>query len=198
MRERVDGEIEFARLGAKARRDHPHHRRHKDFADQDESEQRREQHGERLLGEVAHRRLAAIAQRAGGQRHEGGAESAFGEQAAEQVGQALRDEKRIGDRPGAEDRRGQDVADEARGRGSPAYRSRPWRPNGAKPCRLGVEEKCGQGNARGSRTLPASRSAFPRIAMTLSGCDCGRRSDDAISLPTMRIGRGTWRRPGSV
>ena len=50
---------------------------------------------------------------AGEERHEGGAERAFGEEAAEQVGQAQRDEERVGHRPGAEERRGQHVADEA-------------------------------------------------------------------------------------
>ncbi len=90
-----------------------HHPGHEDFADEDKAEQHREQHGEGFLGKFAHRRLAALGERARGQRHEGGAEGAFGEQAAEQIGQALGDEERVGHRPGAEDRRGQDVADEA-------------------------------------------------------------------------------------
>ncbi len=108
-----DDERELAGRGIKPGRDHPHHRRHEDFAEEDKAEQHREQDGKGFLGKVAHRRLAAFGQRPRGQRHEGGAEGAFGEQAAEQVGQPLRDEERVGHRSRPEDRRGQDVADEA-------------------------------------------------------------------------------------
>ena len=66
------------------------------------SEQRREQHRERILGKGAGGVLAVLGHGAGEQRHEGGAEGALGEQAAEQVRQALRDEERVRHRPGAE------------------------------------------------------------------------------------------------
>ena len=46
-------------------------------------------------------------------RHEGGVERTLGEDRAEMIGQPQRDEERVGDRPGAEDRRQHDVAREA-------------------------------------------------------------------------------------
>ena len=57
--------------------------------------------------------FAALGQRPVRQRHKGGAERALGEQAAEQIGQALGDEKSVRHRSRAEHRRGQDIAGEA-------------------------------------------------------------------------------------
>ena len=60
------------------------------------------------------RGIAALAlQLAREQRHEGGGEGAFREQAAEQVGQLERHDERVGDRPRAQHRRQDDVAHEA-------------------------------------------------------------------------------------
>ena len=46
-------------------------------------------------------------------RHEGGVEGALGEDRAEMIGQPKRDEERVRDRPGAQDRRQHDVARKA-------------------------------------------------------------------------------------
>ena len=46
-------------------------------------------------------------------RHEGGIEGAFGKDGAKMIGQPERDEERVGDRAGAEDRRQHDVAHKA-------------------------------------------------------------------------------------
>ena len=113
-----DDEVELAGLAAEAGSDHRHDPRHEDLAEQHERQQHREQDREGLLCEGAHAWPAALGQRARGEWHEGGAKGAFGEQAAEQIGQALRHKERIRDRPGAKDRCGQDVADEAK---DPAY-----------------------------------------------------------------------------
>ena len=88
-------------------------RRHEDFAEQHESEECGQQHRERILGEDKGGGLAARGDGPGEERDKGGAEGAFGEQAAEQVGQALGDEKRVRHGPRAEQRGRQDVADKA-------------------------------------------------------------------------------------
>jgi hypothetical protein len=53
-------------------------------------------------------------ERPGASRHEGGSEGALGEDGAEMVGKPESDEEGVGDRPGAQDRGHDHVADEAR------------------------------------------------------------------------------------
>ena len=176
----------------------PHQPRHEDLAEHDEDEQHREQHREGFLGEGAGRRLAALGQRRRGERHEGGAERALGEQAAEQVGQALRDKERVGDRPGAEDRRGQDVADKAEDAAHQRVTSRPSRPSGAEPCGAGVEK-----NRR--REMPLEMAgAASGIAEEQSGANLRRLSSargcslrDAMTFRAGAIRRRAWPRSGS-
>jgi hypothetical protein len=84
-----------------------------DLAQDQEDDEGGEQAGEGVLRE-AHRVFAAfLRDHAGEQRHEGGAEGAFGEQRAEQVRQAEGDEEGVAGGAGAERRRGEDFPNEA-------------------------------------------------------------------------------------
>ncbi len=70
--------------------------------------------GERLLGEGARRSFAFLAVKPlGEERDEGGVERPFGEQPAEQIGDAEGDEEGVGHGAGAEHGRDQNVPDEA-------------------------------------------------------------------------------------
>ena len=113
-----DDQVELAGLGAETGGDDRHQPGHENFAEQHKSEQHRKQHREGFLGKDAHGRLAALGQRARGERHKGGVERPLGKQAAKQIWEALRHKEGVGDRPGAEDRRGQNIADKAE---HPAY-----------------------------------------------------------------------------
>ena len=79
------------------------------------SEQHEAEPGERVAGEA----LGVLAglDLLGEHRHEGEVEGALGEEAAEHVRQREGDQERLRHRPGAEQRRHQDVAREARARG---------------------------------------------------------------------------------
>ena len=106
-------QVELLRIGRETGRQHEHEERHGDLDDRGDDKQRRQQAAQRLLSEAARFRLAVAFQRLGEQRHEGGIESALGEQTAEQVGEAEGDEEGIGDRPGAERGGDEHVAHEA-------------------------------------------------------------------------------------
>jgi len=69
--------------------------------------------GQELLGEHERARAPALDGQAREHRHEGGVERALGQQGAEMVGQPEGDEEGVRDRPGAQQRGGDDVADEA-------------------------------------------------------------------------------------
>ena len=71
---------------------------------------RRQQQGEDAVGEQLCRDAAVLGVDTRIGRDEGGIEGAFGEDRAEMIGQPQRDEERVGDRAGAEDRRQHDVA----------------------------------------------------------------------------------------
>ena len=108
-----DGEVEFGRVVGKARGEQQHEPRHDELAEEREDDEGKRQSGKGLLGEGAGPLLSALAVKAlGEQRNEGGVEGAFGEQAAEQIGDAEGDEEGVGDRPGAQHRGDQHVADE--------------------------------------------------------------------------------------
>ncbi len=107
------GEVELLRRLAEARRQAVHQERHGDFGDDDDHQEDEHQAGQRLLGELA-RHLPPFALEAlGEQRHEGGVEGAFAEQAAKQVGKAEGDEEGVGYGAAAEDGSDEDVAQKA-------------------------------------------------------------------------------------
>ncbi len=74
---------------------------------------RQQQQREDAVGEQPCPRRTALLADAGIGRHVSGVEGALGEDGAEMVGQAQSDEKGVGHRPGAQDRRQDDVADKA-------------------------------------------------------------------------------------
>ena len=111
-------EIEAHRIVGESGRQYPHDRWRK-------SERNREQHElhdhhprGNPVGEAPRHVGAIPLQRAGIGGHERGAERALGENRAEMIGQPECDKKSVGDRPGAEDRRHNDVADETGDAGS--------------------------------------------------------------------------------
>ncbi len=104
---------EAVRVLAVAGREQRDHRRREQ---QREREQHRfcgDQHGEDAVGEQARRVGAALVADPRIGRDERRVECALGEDGAEMVRQAQRDEERIGHRAGAEDRRQHDVAHES-------------------------------------------------------------------------------------
>ena len=106
-------EREFLRDRGEARRQHRHHLRHEQLAHDGQHAQPERHDGERLLGEPVRHRTTLGGEQPGEGGHERGVECTLAEQAAEQVGQLQRDEERIGDRAGTQDRRDQHVAREA-------------------------------------------------------------------------------------
>ena len=109
-----NGEIELGRVADEARREHDHEPGHGELAENGEDEQHQGETGERLLGEGARRGFALLAVKPlGEERDEGGVERPFGEQPAEQIGDAEGDEEGVGHGAGAEHGRDQNVPDEA-------------------------------------------------------------------------------------
>ena len=74
---------------------------------------RGKQHGEHAIGKEPRRLAPALATNARIGRNEGGIECPFGKDGAEMIWKPQRDEERIGDRTGAEDRGQHDVAQES-------------------------------------------------------------------------------------
>src|SRR6185437_1701606 len=108
-----DGEREFLRMRAKPRRQYVEQPGGREFARQDEEEQRRKQDRHRILGEALGVGLAVLRDHPGKERNERGGERTLGKEAAEEIGEALRDEERVGHRPRAEEGGGQDIPDKA-------------------------------------------------------------------------------------
>ena len=101
------GKAFVARKARRHRQDQP---RHRDGGDHRHQQHDPEQPGEGVLGEPF--RVVAGFQLLGEDRHEGGVERPFGEEAAEHVGQREGDQIRLGHRAGAQERGDQDVAGE--------------------------------------------------------------------------------------
>ena len=108
-----DGEGELGRDRLEPRRQHGHHLRHEDLADDGQAAEPEGHDGEGFLGEAVGGGAALGGEHAREGGDEGGVEGALAEQAAEQVGQLQGDEEGVGHRPGAEQRRDQHVAREA-------------------------------------------------------------------------------------
>ena len=106
-------EIEARRIVGKSGRQYPHDRGRKGERDREQHELHDHHPRGDPVGEAPRRAGAVPLQRAGIGGHECGAERALGEDRAEMIGQPECDEKSVGDRPGAEDRRHYDVANEA-------------------------------------------------------------------------------------
>ena len=108
-----NGQREFLRRGRKARCQHANHLRHEDQRDQ--RQQRKPQHHQRAhaFRHVARGGAAFGGQYAGKGGHKGRIEGAFAKQAAEQIGQFQRHEKRIRHRPRPKARGNQHVPGEA-------------------------------------------------------------------------------------
>ena len=99
--------------GLETRRHDEDHPGHGDDREQHERRQHRELDRLRLLGEGLGRGPALALEGAREQGHEAGVEGALREQPAQEIGQLEGDEEGIRKRAGAEQRRDQDVADEA-------------------------------------------------------------------------------------
>ena len=100
-------------MRAKPRRQYVEQPGGREFARQDEEEQRRKQDRHRILGEALGVGLAVLRDHPGKERNERGGERTLGKEAAEEIGEALRDEERVGHRPRAEEGGGQDIPDKA-------------------------------------------------------------------------------------
>ena len=124
--------------------------------------QQRGERGQRFGGETEGGLLALALMGAGEERHEGRGEGAFGEEAAEEIGQALGDEEGIGDRPGAERGGDEHVADEAEdaaGRGGAADGGEVLQERHGAPEPTPARASLGRG---GGSALPASPSKAAR------------------------------------
>ena len=97
----------------KSRRQHVDHRRREHQRHRQQYDLARQQQREDAVGELTGPRGTALLADAGIGRHEGGIERALGEDGAEMVRQAERDEKGVGHRAGAQNRGQDDVANEA-------------------------------------------------------------------------------------
>ena len=104
---------EMRGVGAEAGRHHVQDGGREDLAQDQEDDERGEQAREGILGEAHRGDAPFLCDHAGEEGHEGGAEGAFGEERAEQVGQAQRHEESVAGGAGAERRCGQDFAHEA-------------------------------------------------------------------------------------
>ncbi len=106
----LDGQRE-ALVAGKAARHREHEERHRDLADDGEDDQHGAEAGERVAGEA----LGVVAglHLLGEHRHEGQVERAFGEEAAEHVGEREGDQESLCHRAGSEVSGHQDVAGEA-------------------------------------------------------------------------------------
>ena len=94
----LDREPALLGILGKARRQHAHRLRHEQPGDHEQHHLRQEQQREDAVGEQFCRHLALLAVDMGIGRHEGGVEGALGEDRAEMVGQAERDEEGVGHR----------------------------------------------------------------------------------------------------
>ena len=108
-----DRERELLRLARKARRQQFDDLRREQQRQRQQHDLRREQQREDAVAEQRRRLGSALGADARIGRNEGGIERAFGKDGAEMVRQPKGDEERVGDRPGAEDRREHDVAQKA-------------------------------------------------------------------------------------
>ena len=97
----------------KARRQDGDRLRHEQPGYRQQHDLRDEQQREDAIGEQPRRGLAAAAEDMGIGRNESGVESALGKDRTKTVRQAERHEKRVRNRPGAEDRRKHDIARKA-------------------------------------------------------------------------------------
>jgi hypothetical protein len=84
------------------------------FAEHCQCEQPEREHADRLLSELLGRLRAFGGKQAGELGNEGCVERALSEQPPEQVRELVRDEEGIGNRPGSDEGRDQDVAQEAK------------------------------------------------------------------------------------
>ena len=138
-------------------------------------------------------------------RHEGGVERALGEDRAEMIGQAQRDEKRVGHRAGAEDRRQHHVtekAGDAREQRKPAdgenasdHDGEPILPNG--------RSIAGSAMLRGDPNKPMAGTVRPSLSNKSSSeaMRCVASVATLLLIYTVKQPRhsrpGTLRRPGS-
>ena len=106
-------ERELLRLSGKARRQHFDRLRRENKRQRQEDDLRRQEQREDAVAEQACRRGAALGAHPRIGRNEGGVERALGEDGAEMVRQPKRDKEGVGDRPGADNGRQHDVAQEA-------------------------------------------------------------------------------------
>ena len=107
-----DGRVEFRGFFDESGGLDHDEQRHGGFGDGGERQYDVEQGGKGLFGESAGGFAAFGFQLFGKQRDKSDVERPFGEQAAEQVGQFERDEKRVGDHARAQKIRDQQIADE--------------------------------------------------------------------------------------
>jgi hypothetical protein len=104
--------LECARPVLQTRGHRPDQRRRGDDPGRRDCDQGPEQHRGDMVDERSHRGLVARFARAREDRHEGLRERALGEHPPQQVGQPECDEEGVGQRRGAEDRRGQVLPDQ--------------------------------------------------------------------------------------
>ncbi len=107
------GERKPARVLGETRRQQRNHPRHERERDDQQHHLARDQKCEDAVREQAHHVGALLLADARIGRHEGGIEGALGEDGPEMVGQSQRDEKRVGNRAGAEHGGEHDVANKA-------------------------------------------------------------------------------------
>ncbi len=107
------GQRELLRVAREAGRQHVDHLWRKHERKRQQRRLRCNQQREDAIAEQVRRLRPALRADARISRNEGGVERAFGKNRAKMVGQTECDEERIGDRPGAKDRRQHNVAQEA-------------------------------------------------------------------------------------
>ncbi len=163
----IDRQREFVRIFGEARRKHVHDLRHEDLAQDRQPAQPERHHRDRFLSETTRRVRSLDRQQSGEFRDERGVERAFTKQPAEQIGQFVGHEERVGDRTGADQVRHQHVAQKAEhpadhGPAADGHHAlqhrRPPSPDGRRrQCRVAVHVTGRIGQSAQGETLPPAR-----------------------------------------